>query len=73
MGPCQGRTCHYSVARVVSEELKCEVKDLSYLTGRTPIRPFPLDKAIGDFEYEEITKVEAAVIYRRIKNSPSNF
>ena len=60
MGPCQGRTCHYSVARVVSEELKCEVKDLSYLTGRTPIRPFPLDKAIGDFEYEEITKVEAA-------------
>jgi bacterioferritin-associated ferredoxin len=60
MGPCQGRTCHYSVARVASEELKCEVKDLSYLTGRTPIRPFPLDKAIGDFEYEEITKVEAA-------------
>jgi len=60
MGPCQGRTCHYSVARVASEQLKCEVKDLSYLTGRTPIRPFPLDKAIGDFEYEEITKVEAA-------------
>ena len=60
MGPCQGRTCQYSVAKVASEQLKCNVKDLGYLTGRTPLRPFPLDKAIGDFEYEEITKVEAA-------------
>lgn len=60
MGPCQGRTCQYSVAKVASEELKCNVKDLGYLTGRTPLRPFPLDKAIGDFEYDEITKVEAA-------------
>ena len=42
MGPCQGRTCQYSVAKVASEELKCNVKDLSYLTGRTPLRPFPL-------------------------------
>tara|TARA_Y100000748_G_C15220756_1_gene381115 strand:- start:63 stop:596 length:534 start_codon:yes stop_codon:yes gene_type:complete len=60
MGPCQGRTCQYSVAKVVSEHLKCNVEDLGYLTGRTPLRPFPLDKAIGNFEYEEITKVEAA-------------
>ena len=60
MGPCQGRTCQYSVAKVASEQLKCNVKDLGYLTGRAPLRPFPLDKAIGDFEYEEITKVEAA-------------
>jgi hypothetical protein len=51
MGPCQGRTCQYSVARV---------EELGYLTGRSPIRPFPLDKAIGDFDYDEITKVEAA-------------
>jgi bacterioferritin-associated ferredoxin len=60
MGPCQGRTCQYSVAKIASEHLKCNIKDLGYLTGRTPLRPFPLDKAIGDFEYEEITKVEAA-------------
>ena len=60
MGPCQGRTCQYSVARVVSEHLKCNIEDLGYLTGRTPLRPFPLDKAIGNFEYEEITKVDAA-------------
>ena len=60
MGPCQGRTCQYSVAKVASEQLRCNVKDLGYLTGRTPLRPFPLDKAIGDYEYEEITKVEAA-------------
>jgi hypothetical protein len=60
MGPCQGRTCQYAVAKVASQHLKCNMKDLGYLTGRTPLRPFPLDKAIGDFEYEEITKVEAA-------------
>ena len=44
----------------MSEHLKCNIEDLGYLTGRTPLRPFPLDKAIGNFEYEEITKVEAA-------------
>ena len=60
MGPCQGRTCQYSVAKIASEHLRCNIEDLGYLTGRTPLRPFPLDKAIGDFEYEEITKVEAA-------------
>ena len=46
--------------KIASEHLRCNIKDLSYLTGRTPLRPFPLDKAIGDYEYEEITKVEAA-------------
>ena len=30
MGPCQGRTCQYSVAKVASEQLKCNVKDLGY-------------------------------------------
>ena len=60
MGPCQGRTCQYAVAKLASQHLKSTVEDLNYLTGRTPLRPFPLDKAIGDFEYEEITKVEAA-------------
>mgnify|MGYP001174561964 CR=1 FL=1 len=33
MGPCQGRTCQYSVAKVVSEHLKCNIEDLGYLTG----------------------------------------
>tara|TARA_Y100001936_G_scaffold58361_1_gene57552 strand:+ start:229 stop:1650 length:1422 start_codon:yes stop_codon:yes gene_type:complete len=60
MGPCQGRTCQYAIAKVASQHLKCTVEDVGYLTGRTPLRPFPLDKAIGNFEYDEITKVEAA-------------
>ena len=60
MGPCQGRTCQYAVTKIVAEYLNYEIKDLGYLTGRSPIRPVPLDRVIGDFDYEKITKVEAA-------------
>jgi len=60
MGPCQGRTCQYAIASVVSNQLNCKIEDLGYLTGRSPLRPVPLDKSIGDFKYEEITKVEEA-------------
>ena len=60
MGPCQGRTCHYSISRIVASKLGCRPEDLGYLTGRSPIRPVPLDKAIGDYEYNQITKVDSA-------------
>jgi len=60
MGPCQGRTCQYSTSKIVAEYLNCEIDDLGYLAGRSPIRPVPLDRVIGDFDYEKITKVEAA-------------
>ena len=60
MGPCQGRTCQYATSKVVAEYLNYEIKDLGYLTGRSPIRPVPLDRVLGDFDYEKITKVEAA-------------
>ena len=60
MGPCQGRTCQYAVAKIVAEYLNSEIKDLGYLTGRSPIRPVPLDRVLGDFDYEKITKIEAA-------------
>ena len=60
MGPCQGRTCHYSISRIVASKLGCRPEDLGYLTGRSPIRPVPLDKAIGDYEYNQITKVDTA-------------
>ena len=60
MGPCQGRTCQYSTSKIVAEYLNCEIDDVGYLAGRSPIRPVPLDRVIGDFDYEKITKVEAA-------------
>ena len=60
MGPCQGRTCHYAASKIVAEYLNCEIDNLGYLTGRSPIRPVPLDRVLGDFDYEKITKVEAA-------------
>ena len=60
MGPCQGRTCHYATSKIVAEYLNCEIDNLGYLTGRSPIRPVPLDRVLGDFDYEKITKVEAA-------------
>ena len=41
-------------------DINSEIKDLGYLTGRSPIRPVPLDRVLGDFDYEKITKVEAA-------------
>ncbi len=60
MGPCQGRTCQYSTSKIVAEYLNCEIDDLGYLAGRSPIRPVPLDRVLGNFDYEKITKVEAA-------------
>jgi len=60
MGPCQGRTCQYAASKIVAEYLNCEIENLGYLTGRSPIRPVPLDRVLGDFDYEKITKVEAA-------------
>ena len=60
MGPCQGRTCQYAASKIVAEYLNSEIENLGYLTGRSPIRPVPLDRVLGDFDYEKITKVEAA-------------
>ncbi len=60
MGPCQGRTCQYAALKIVAEYLNSEIDNLGYLTGRSPIRPIPLDRVLGDFDYEKITKVEAA-------------
>ena len=60
MGPCQGRTCQYATTKIVANYLNCEIEELGYLTGRSPIRPVPLDKVIGEIDYEKITKVEAA-------------
>ena len=60
MGPCQGRTCQYATTKIVANYLNCEIEELGYLTGRSPIRPVPLDRVIGEIDYEKITKVEAA-------------
>ena len=51
-------TCQYTASKIVAEYLNCG-ETLGYLTGRSPIRPVPLDRVLGDFDYEKITKVEA--------------
>ena len=60
MGPCQGRTCQYATTKIVANYLNCDIEELGYLTVRSPIRPVPLDRVIGEIDYEKITKVEAA-------------
>ncbi len=60
MGPCQGRTCNYAASIVMSESLQQKIEKMGYWTGRAPVRPIPFDVAVGNFEYDQITKIESA-------------
>jgi len=57
MGPCQGRTCNYAASIVMSESLQQKIEKMGYWTGRAPVRPIPFDVAVGNFEYDQITKI----------------
>ena len=53
MGPCQGRMCGDTAARLVAERVGGREKAGSW-TARVPIRPVALDDLAGEFEYEDI-------------------
>ena len=57
MGPCQGRTCEDAIARIIAEHVG-DRETVGMFTRRTPIKPIPMDGAIGNFKYEDIKKVE---------------
>ena len=59
MGPCQGRTCEDSISRIISEHVK-DRQSVGMFTSRFPIKPIPMDGAVGQFNYEDIIKVEEA-------------
>ena len=53
MGPCQGRMCGDTAARLVADRVGGREKAGSW-TARVPIRPISLDDLAGEFEYEHI-------------------
>ena len=59
MGPCQGRTCEDSIARIISEHLG-DRKSAGIFTRRFPLKPIVMDDVVGEFQYEDIAKVEEA-------------
>jgi len=42
MGPCQGRICGWSVARLIAAETGAGMADLGFNQPRIPLRPVPL-------------------------------
>ena len=59
MGPCQGRTCSDAIEAILASKLGC--RELAgQWTGRTPLRPIPIEKIIGEYSYDDIPIPEAA-------------
>ena len=55
MGPCQGRMCGESAARLVAARVGGREAAGTW-TARVPIRPVPMEDLIGDYVYEDIPK-----------------
>jgi len=59
MGPCQGRTCSEAIETILANKIG-DRESVGQWTGRTPLRPLPIDKIIGKFNYEDIPIPENA-------------
>jgi thioredoxin reductase len=59
MGPCQGRMCADTAAALLSAHGVAR-QDAGQFTGRTPLRPVPLDLLTGDYAYADIVLPPAA-------------
>jgi pyruvate/2-oxoglutarate dehydrogenase complex dihydrolipoamide dehydrogenase (E3) component/bacterioferritin-associated ferredoxin len=59
MGPCQGRTCSEAIEAILASKLGS--RELAgQWTGRTPLRPVPIEQIIGKYTYEDIPIPENA-------------
>ena len=59
MGPCQGRTCSEAIEAILAS--KVGSRELAgQWTGRTPLRPVPIEQIIGKYTYEDIPIPENA-------------
>ena len=59
MGPCQGRTCSEAIEAILAS--KVGSRELAgQWTGRTPLRPIPIDQIIGEYSYDDIPIPKAA-------------
>ena len=56
MGPCQGRSCGDPAAEIMAAQTGLSREQVGIWTARTPIRPIPLDAALGQYEYHDIPK-----------------
>ncbi len=59
MGPCQGRQCADAAAALLATHGIAR-PDSGQFTGRTPLRPVPLDRLTGDYAYADIDLPPAA-------------
>jgi thioredoxin reductase/bacterioferritin-associated ferredoxin len=59
MGPCQGRMCADTAATLMSKHGIAR-QDAGQFTGRTPLRPVPLDLLTGAYAYADIELPPAA-------------
>ncbi|WP_216851260.1 NAD(P)/FAD-dependent oxidoreductase [Acidisphaera sp. L21] len=55
MGPCQGRVCGDTAAALLAQFHASDRETTGLFTGRTPLRPLPLDQLTGEYGYADIT------------------
>jgi len=60
MGPCGGRYCTFSLARILAGRLGQPLDQVSPGTARPPLRPMPIGMLMGDFAYSDIPFREPA-------------
>ena len=56
MGPCQGRMCSEAAAELVALATRGGRSDVGQWNPRTPFRPVPLSRMMGEYTYDQIPK-----------------
>jgi thioredoxin reductase/bacterioferritin-associated ferredoxin len=56
MGPCQGRSCADAAAEILAEDSGLSRDKVGQWTARVPLRPIPLEAALGEFTYADIPR-----------------